>query len=134
MELKLSGQTLQTYYRMRHTAESHTDHHFPPRYEKGLNSNTSLVSYKIEHRPTDRTQTAPLCLHSIIKLTRQAYLSVGQTNHAFHAKVYIIEIMHKAILAHEHINKYKYDTIQDSEIHRTQHSCKTMTAAFHTKF
>ena len=23
-------------YRMRHTAESHTDHHFPPRYEKGV--------------------------------------------------------------------------------------------------
>ena len=36
-------------YGMRHTAESHTDHRFPPRYKKRLNSTTSLVSYKIEH-------------------------------------------------------------------------------------
>ena len=42
-------------YGMRHTAESHTDHRFPPRYKKRLNSTTSLVSYKIEHRPTDST-------------------------------------------------------------------------------
>ena len=33
-------------YGMRHTTESHTDHHIPPIYEKGLNSNTSRVSYK----------------------------------------------------------------------------------------
>ena len=59
---------------------------------------------------------------------RLTYLSVGQTNHAFHATVYIIEIMHKAIMAHEHIYKYKYNTIQDSEIHRTQHSFNTMTS------
>ena len=42
-------------------------------------------------------------------------------------------LMHKAIMAHEHINKYKYNTIQyntkqDSEIHKTQHSCNSMTA------
>ena len=37
-------------------------------------------------------------------------------------------LIHKAIMAHEHINKYKYNTIQDSEIHKTQHSCNTMTA------
>ena len=59
-------------YGMRHTAESHTDHHFQPRYEKGLNSNTSLMSYKIEHRPKDLNRiiccrTVLHCLHSIIK-------------------------------------------------------------------
>ena len=37
-------------------------------------------------------------------------------------------LMNKAILAHEDINKYKYNKIQDSEIHKTQHSCNTMTA------
>ena len=61
-------------YGMRHTAESHTDHRFPPRYKKRLNSTTSLVSYKIEHRPTNSTliircTTAPHCLHSIISLS-----------------------------------------------------------------
>ena len=47
-----------------------------------------------------------------------------------HILIFDTLLMHKAIMAHEHINKY--NTIHDSEIHKTQHSCNTMPA-FQTK-
>ena len=38
--------------------------------------------------------------------------------------------MHKAIMAHEHQIQIQYSAIQDSEKHKTQHSCNTMTIFF----